>query len=47
MAAVLTLCSTEVLWVDGRVKDAVAQPVAVPVYTQTVCFQASTTANTL
>lgn len=47
MEAVLTLCRTEVLGVDGRIQDAVAQPVAVPVYTQTVSVWAAATANTV
>lgn len=35
MADSLTLCSTEVLWVDGCVKNPISQPVTVPVIRST------------
>lgn len=35
MAGSLTLCSAEVLWIDGRVKNPISQPVTVPVISST------------
>lgn len=35
MADSLTLCSTEVLWIDGCVKNPISQPVTVPVISST------------
>lgn len=49
MADSLTLCSTEVLWIDGCVKNPISQPVTVPVISSTsivkVCNHGETSCN--